>query len=153
MRAGVKAGLSWHGIYFAFTLSFVNLIFYQRPHSHFSVPILIKRDFPANIVHTIVLHNRCCWVSCSPSVGLNPTYQAVGNGRYPGLRLSVAEISLQGTTRNTHGLVGRAHPTCLLTITFCQSIYQYPSPISPENDKKLEKLITKMVKELPLSNV
>ncbi|MCK4391032.1 MAG: hypothetical protein KAV83_12445, partial [Desulfobacterales bacterium] len=32
MRAGVKAGLSWHGIYFAFTLSFVNLIFYQRPH-------------------------------------------------------------------------------------------------------------------------
>ena len=32
----VKAGLSWHGIYFAFTLSFVNLIFYQRPHSHSS---------------------------------------------------------------------------------------------------------------------
>ena len=29
----VKAGLSWHGIYFAFTLSFVNLIFYQCPHS------------------------------------------------------------------------------------------------------------------------
>jgi len=29
-RAGVKAGLSWHGIYFAFTLSFGNLIFYQR---------------------------------------------------------------------------------------------------------------------------
>jgi len=32
-RAGVKTGLSWHGIYFAFTLFFVNLIFYQRPHS------------------------------------------------------------------------------------------------------------------------
>ena len=29
----VKAGLSWHGIYFTFTVSLVNLIFYQRPHS------------------------------------------------------------------------------------------------------------------------
>ena len=28
----VKARLSWHGIYFASALSFVNLIFYQRPH-------------------------------------------------------------------------------------------------------------------------
>ena len=28
----VKASLSWHGIYFASTLPFVNLIFYQRPH-------------------------------------------------------------------------------------------------------------------------
>ena len=39
----VKAGLSWHGIYFAFTLSFVSLIFYQRPHSH-----------PAGFCHGIV---------------------------------------------------------------------------------------------------
>jgi hypothetical protein len=31
MRAGVKAGLSWHAIYFPFTFSFVNLISYQRP--------------------------------------------------------------------------------------------------------------------------
>jgi len=29
----VKAGFSWHGVYFPFSLSLANLFFYQRPPS------------------------------------------------------------------------------------------------------------------------
>ena len=41
MRAGVKAGLSWHGIYFAFTLSFVNCQLNFLPASPFFLTNLL----------------------------------------------------------------------------------------------------------------